>query len=151
MIIVGNTVHVSGIGPLAPEATSHLAKVGTTEDKAAGIVGTEDGKKAARACAITMLSVLRTQLGSLNHIKRLVKATGFVNCTADFTEQPEVMNGFSVGRCDPTESTWRVSFFAFTRHARVVGIWRRFFGYKTEDTRLTGQNHVLNLTYDFQP
>lgn len=49
----------------------------------------------ACAHALTQLSVLRAQLGSLNHIKRLVKATGFVNSTADFTQQPEVMNGFS--------------------------------------------------------
>ena len=51
-------------------------------EEASGVVGVEDGKKAARACALTMLSVLRAQLGSLNHIKRLVKATGFVNSTA---------------------------------------------------------------------
>ena len=44
---------------------------------------------------MTMISVLRAQLGSLNHVKRLVNAKGFVNCTPDFTEQPEVMNGFS--------------------------------------------------------
>lgn len=88
-------MYVSGIGPLAPEANSFVAKVGATEDKANGIVGVEEGKKAARACALTMLSVLRAQLGSLNHVKRLVKATGFVNSTSDFTQQPEVMNGFS--------------------------------------------------------
>ena len=44
---------------------------------------------------IPQLAVLRAQLGSLNHVKRLVKATGFVNCTPDFAQQPEVMNGFS--------------------------------------------------------
>ena len=89
-------MYVSGIGPLAPEANSFVAKVGAAEDKANGVVGVEEGKKAARACALTMLSVLRAQLGSLNHVKRLVKATGFVNSASDdFTQQPEVMNGFS--------------------------------------------------------
>jgi enamine deaminase RidA (YjgF/YER057c/UK114 family) len=44
---------------------------------------------------LLQLSVLRAQLGSLNHVKRLVKATGFVNSIPDFTSQPEVMNGFS--------------------------------------------------------
>ena len=59
--IVGNMVYVSGIGPLAPEATSHLAKVGKAAED--GVVDVEGGKKAARACALTMLSVLRQQLG----------------------------------------------------------------------------------------
>mmetsp|Transcript_6164 Transcript_6164/g.15716 ORF Transcript_6164/g.15716 Transcript_6164/m.15716 type:complete len:230 (+) Transcript_6164:967-1656(+) len=95
VVIVGKTVYVSGIGPLAPEATSHVGKVGAAEDKEHGVVGVEAGKAAARACALTMLAVLRAQLGSLNHIKRVVKVTGFVNSTADFTQQPEVMNGFS--------------------------------------------------------
>tara|TARA_B100000482_G_scaffold181120_1_gene154107 strand:+ start:159 stop:824 length:666 start_codon:yes stop_codon:yes gene_type:complete len=95
VVVVGNMVHVSGIGPLAPEATSHVAKIGVSEDKEKGIIGTADGKAAARACALTMISVLRAQLGSLNHVKRLVNAKGFVNCTPDYTEQPEVMNGFS--------------------------------------------------------
>ena len=95
VVVVGNMVYVSGIGPLAPEATSHVAKIGSAEDKEKGIIGTADGKAAARACALTMMAVLRAQLGSLNHIKRLVNAKGFVNCTLDYTEQPEVMNGFS--------------------------------------------------------
>ena len=83
VVVVGNMVHVSGIGPLAPEATSHVAKIGVSEDKEKGIIGTADGKAAARACALTMISVLRAQLGSLNHVKRLVNAKGFVNCTPD--------------------------------------------------------------------
>jgi enamine deaminase RidA (YjgF/YER057c/UK114 family) len=93
--VVGNLVYVSGIGPLAPAADSHCAKVGTTPDPANGIIGVEDGRKAGRACALTMLSVLRNQLGSLNHLKRLVNAKGFVNSTPEFTGQPEVMNAFS--------------------------------------------------------
>jgi len=44
---------------------------------------------------LVQLSVLRAQLGSLNHVKRVVKVTGFVNSTAEFTQHPEVMNGFS--------------------------------------------------------
>ena len=34
VVIIGKTVYVSGIGPLAPDASSHLAKVGAAEDKA---------------------------------------------------------------------------------------------------------------------
>jgi enamine deaminase RidA (YjgF/YER057c/UK114 family) len=93
--VVGSLVYVSGIGPLAPAADAHLRRVGATADPANGVVDAAGGKSAARACALTMLAVLRDQLGSLNHIKRLVKATGFVNSAPDFTDQAEVMNGFS--------------------------------------------------------
>ena len=47
VVVVGSMVYVSGIGPLAPEATSHVAKIGSTEDKEKGIIGTADGKAAA--------------------------------------------------------------------------------------------------------
>ena len=93
--VVGNLVYVSGIGPLAPSADAHLSRVGATADPANGVVDAAGGKRAARACALTMLAVLRDQLGSLNHVKRLVKAVGFVNSAPDFVDQPEVMNGFS--------------------------------------------------------
>lgn len=94
-VVVGNLVYVSGIGPLAPTADAHLAKVGTASDAPNGVVDAFAGKKATRACALTMLSVLRDNLGSLNHVKRLVKAVGFVNSTPDFIDQANVMNGFS--------------------------------------------------------
>lgn len=93
--VVGSLVYVSGIGPLAPAADAHLRRVGATADPANGVVDATGGKSAARACALTMLAVLRDQLGSLNHVKRLVKATGFVNSAPDFADQAEVMNGFS--------------------------------------------------------
>ena len=55
VVVVGNMVYVSGIGPLAPEASSHVAKVGAVEDKEAGVVGVDAGTAAARACALTMV------------------------------------------------------------------------------------------------
>lgn len=59
VVIIGKTVYVSGIGPLAPDAASHVAKVGSAEDAAAGVVGVDAGKKAARACALTMVRACR--------------------------------------------------------------------------------------------
>ena len=38
---------------------------------------------------------LKHELGDLDKVKRIVKVVGFVNCPADYTEQPEVLNGFS--------------------------------------------------------
>ena len=53
------------------------------------------GAAAAKQCALALLGSLRNEIGSLNRIERLVKTTGMVNCTADFTNQPEVINGCS--------------------------------------------------------
>jgi len=55
----------------------------------------EQGKDAARQVGLAVLATLKNSLGSLNKVKRLVKTLGWVNCTADFTNQPIVMNGWS--------------------------------------------------------
>ena len=56
----------------------------------------EDGAAAARACAINLLAQVRTALGGdLERLERVVKLTGFVNCTPDFGDQPRVINGAS--------------------------------------------------------
>jgi hypothetical protein len=53
------------------------------------------GKFAARQVGLTMLATLRQELGSLDRIKRLVKTLGLVNAAADFTQHPQVINGYS--------------------------------------------------------
>jgi enamine deaminase RidA (YjgF/YER057c/UK114 family) len=55
----------------------------------------EDGYKAARLSAISVLATLRESLGSLDHVKRIVAVTGFISATDDFTEHPKVLNGAS--------------------------------------------------------
>jgi enamine deaminase RidA (YjgF/YER057c/UK114 family) len=86
---VGNLLYVSGHSP---------AKVG---DKAPppGKVGDdltlEQGKEAARGVGLNILSTVRNALGSLDKVKRLVKTLGMVNCTGEFKDQPQVINGFS--------------------------------------------------------
>ena len=42
-----------------------------------------------------MLAVVKSELGSLDKVERLVKTFGMVNSTPDFKEQPAVINGFS--------------------------------------------------------
>ena len=91
--VVGSLVYVSGIGPWRPPRTRTCAAWARPRTRERRVDAA--GKSAARACALTMLAVLRDQLGSLNHVKRLVKATGFVNSAPDFADQAEVMNGFS--------------------------------------------------------
>ena len=53
------------------------------------------GKAAARQVELAILSTLKDNLGSLDKVKRLIKTLGLVNCTDDFKDQPQVINGFS--------------------------------------------------------
>lgn len=55
----------------------------------------EAGQQAARLCTINALAQLKSALGSLDRIKRVVKVTGFVNCDPSFADQPKVVNGAS--------------------------------------------------------
>lgn len=58
-------------------------------------IHTEEGKLAARSCAIKLLAALHAATGDLNQIKRIVKVMSLVNSTPDFTEQHIVTNGCS--------------------------------------------------------
>jgi enamine deaminase RidA (YjgF/YER057c/UK114 family) len=84
----GNMLYVSGTGPLKPDGTFITGRVGADLTAA-------QGKEAARAVGLAVLSTVRNTLGSLDKVKRLVKSLGMVNCTADFKDQPQVINGFS--------------------------------------------------------
>ena len=88
VVQVDNILYVSGHGPLLPDGSMILGKVGAdlTEDQ---------GKQAARQVGLTILSTLKAQLGSLDRIKRIVKVLGMVNAAPDFTQHPQVINGFS--------------------------------------------------------
>jgi enamine deaminase RidA (YjgF/YER057c/UK114 family) len=55
----------------------------------------EQGKVSARLVGLNILSTVRNTLGTLDRVKRLVKTLGMVNCTPDFRDQPQVINGFS--------------------------------------------------------
>jgi enamine deaminase RidA (YjgF/YER057c/UK114 family) len=85
---VGNFLYVSGHGPLKADKTLILGKVG------AGL-SPEEGKAAAQQVGLAVLATLKDTLGSLDKVKRLVKTLGWVNCAAEFGDQPKVMNGFS--------------------------------------------------------
>ena len=55
----------------------------------------EDGKLAARQVGLAILSTIKTNLGSLNKVKRVIKVLGMVNCTPDFAQHPFIINGCS--------------------------------------------------------
>ena len=55
----------------------------------------EEGKLAAQQVGLAILATLKSHLGSLNKIKRVVKVLGMVNCSASFEKHPFVINGCS--------------------------------------------------------
>jgi enamine deaminase RidA (YjgF/YER057c/UK114 family) len=84
----GNLVYVSGQVPLVGGEPSHLGHLGDD-------VGVEDGRAAARNCAVNVLAALKAELGELSRVKRVVKVTGFVASAPGFTEMPQVVNAAS--------------------------------------------------------
>ena len=88
VVRVGNLIYLSGHGPLQPDGTLIKGRVGAE-------LNADQGYQAARQVGLATLATVKSNLGSLNKVKRLVKTFGLVLCTPEFTDQPKVMNGFS--------------------------------------------------------
>ena len=58
-------------------------------------LGIEEGYEAARLAAIRVIAELKSVVGDLDRIERIVKVTGYVNSAPDFGGQPKVINGAS--------------------------------------------------------
>ena len=84
----GNLLFLSGKGPLRPDGTLVIGKVGAA-------LTVEEGYEAARLVGIQLISTLKDELGDLRRVHRIVKALGMVNAAPDFKEHPAVINGFS--------------------------------------------------------
>jgi len=84
----GNTVYVSGQIPRTADGSPIVGKVGRD-------LTTQQGHEAARACGIAIIAVLKAAVGDLERVAQFVRVMGMVNCTDDFTEQPQVVNGAS--------------------------------------------------------
>jgi enamine deaminase RidA (YjgF/YER057c/UK114 family) len=88
-VVTGKLVYVSGQIPLREGKVAFVGKLGRD-------VTVEEGKEAARICALYILAAVRHACGGdLDRVVRCVRLGGFVNSTPDFTDQPEVMNGAS--------------------------------------------------------
>jgi enamine deaminase RidA (YjgF/YER057c/UK114 family) len=88
-LLVDGLLYVSGHGPArTDDKTPVTGRIGAD-------LTTEQGKASARAVGLNILSTVRNTIGSLDKVKRIVKTLGMVNCTADYTDQPQVINGFS--------------------------------------------------------
>ncbi|MCW0233390.1 MAG: RidA family protein [Ferrovibrio sp.] len=88
-VIAGNLLFVAGQITIFNGEVRHIGKLGAGLD-------VETGKQAARLCGLNIISQARNALGgSLDRIRRCVKVGGFVNCTPDFIDHPQVINGAS--------------------------------------------------------
>ncbi len=84
----GRLIFLAGKGPKRADGSEIHGKLGAD-------LSIEEGYEAARLTAINQLAVLKTMLGDLNRVTRVVKVLGMVNSDPDFVEQPAVINGFS--------------------------------------------------------
>jgi enamine deaminase RidA (YjgF/YER057c/UK114 family) len=83
----GSLLFISGHGP------------NTTVQTFVGKLGREftvdQGYQMARSACLNCLATVKATLGDLDHVKRVVKVLGMVNCTDDFPDHPKVINGCS--------------------------------------------------------
>jgi enamine deaminase RidA (YjgF/YER057c/UK114 family) len=86
-VVDGDLVHVGGHGPVAGSETV-IGKVG-------GDLTLEDGKRAARMTACSILATLNAELGDLDRVERVIKVFGMVNVAPGFTQMPAVIDGCS--------------------------------------------------------
>mgnify|MGYP001319366514 FL=1 len=87
--IVGKTMYISGQAPVQDGELIYKGKVGSD-------ISVEDGIKAARLCVTNIIAAVKTGLeGDWSKLDSFIKLTGYVNCQADFTDQPKIINGAS--------------------------------------------------------
>lgn len=87
--ISGNTLYVAGQVPFWNGELRHVGKLGYD-------YSVEQGQQAARLCALNIIAQAKAALGGeLDRVGRILKLGGFVNCTAEFTDMPQVVNGAS--------------------------------------------------------
>jgi enamine deaminase RidA (YjgF/YER057c/UK114 family) len=88
-IVTGNHVYIAGQLPMMNGEVQVKGKLGQD-------VAFEDGQHAARLCGLNMIAQVKQACGGdLDRVTRVVKLTGFVNCTPDYEAQPKVINAVS--------------------------------------------------------
>ena len=88
VVRTGNLIFVSGQIPIKDGVVQFQGKVPTS-------ISIEDAQKAARLCIINVLAQIKSEIGTLDKISKIVKVSGFVNSSPEFTEQPKIINAAS--------------------------------------------------------
>ncbi len=84
----GNLLYLAGKGPGLPGQPMPSGKVGRD-------FTIEQGYEYARQTGLSLIAVMKAELGDLDKVTRIVKVLGMVNATPEFGHQPEVINGCS--------------------------------------------------------
>jgi enamine deaminase RidA (YjgF/YER057c/UK114 family) len=87
-VTTGNLVFISGHGTAKPDGTYIAGKVPTECSE-------EEAYHAARLVGLNILATLKSHLGDLDRVQRVVKVLGMVNAESTFGNHPGVINGFS--------------------------------------------------------
>jgi enamine deaminase RidA (YjgF/YER057c/UK114 family) len=85
---VGNLLFLSG----------HVAQIGTQithKGRLGADLTTEDGYAAARQTGLNLLGGIRQAVGSLDHVKSIIRTLNFVVCTPNYEEVHKVSSGLS--------------------------------------------------------
>lgn len=102
--VLPETRRPEGVYTLARRVGNMLYIAGQTSDingvpEIAGVVGKdltiEDGKRAAAISALNVLSVIKAELGDLDHVKQFVQIIGFVRCADDCADYTQAIDGAS--------------------------------------------------------
>ena len=88
LVISGEQGYISGHGPYLGDGNYITGRLGEDLDL-------EAGQAAARQTGLALLRTMRDELGDLSRVRRIIKTLALVNSTADFVQQPQVINGFS--------------------------------------------------------
>ena len=87
--LFNNNLYISGQGPSKDGNIIFKGKIGID-------ISEEEGIKAAELCCINIIAALKTVInGDWERLEEFVKLGGFVNCTAEFTNHPKIINGAS--------------------------------------------------------
>ena len=87
-LVSGNLVFTAGQIPLVDGKLMATGKVGSEID-------VDYAREIARRCALNAIAAVKSVIGDLDRVKRVVKVVGFVSSEPSFTQQPQVINGAS--------------------------------------------------------
>ena len=88
VVLSGKLAFVSGQIPIKDGQVIYQGKVGTAQS-------IDDAQEAAKLCIINGLAQIESYCGTLDNLEKIIKISGFVNSTKDFTEHPKVINAAS--------------------------------------------------------
>lgn len=114
-VVTGTLISISGQIPVKDGAVAFTGKVGDDVDIATA-------EEAARLCGINIIAQIKSAIGDLERVTRIVKLGGFVNCMDGFTEQPKVINAASNLMVDAFAEKGRHSRSAVGVNALPLGV-----------------------------